>query len=165
MEWFSLKRLVLLSTVQSLLFIGFETARFVINLRSSQPCQWYLLSSENYVFPLLICGSRLCRFGVLAPWPLAIWVLTVLVLVRCRPVVQRKVLGIIRLDYLVAIDLIVSSIIPVIQALVRIFVESNPSENKGWDIYSLISSTLLFLHGLACCLTELITRSRKSRKT
>ena len=96
-------------TVYSLVAISFQTAQFALTLRSSHPANGITLGLKFFLFFLLICGSRVCILGFTYPWLLATWVATILFSVQYRLALQRKVLGIIRIDRLLTISFTISS--------------------------------------------------------
>ena len=88
-------------------------------LDPTDPTSGFFFRVKLLLFLLLICGSRLCILGVIYPWPLAIWVVTVIILVQYRFALQRKVLGIIRINKLLNISFTISILLGAVYGCAR----------------------------------------------
>lgn len=94
------------------------------------------------LFLWLIHGPRQCILGVISPWPLAICVITILTSIHYRFALQRKALGIIRLDGLIKIVSIISFILPMPQGMTgMVSMTPNPAYIM-WDWYSFMFSAI-----------------------
>ena len=148
-----LKIVILLSTVYFLLSVGFETLPFAIDSKSNGAYQWYLFRLKLLMIFLLICGSRLYIVGLIYPWPLAIWIVAVLILVQYRVALQRKVLGIIRIDRLLTTIFPISSLFGLFHAFASLILTVVKGESLGWGflLWDICNSTFLFISFSGIC--------------
>lgn len=87
------------------------------------------------LFLLLICSSRLYFLGIIYPWPLVIWVVTVLISVHYRLPLQRKILGMSGLDLLLTTSFTISLIPAAVHGLCAL---SLLEDWTGWDLFNFI---------------------------
>ena len=87
------------------------------------------------LFLLLTYGSRLCNLGVVYPWPLAIWVVAVLISVHYRLALQRRVFGIITIPRLVFVSFMFSILLGTVHAFIVFIIDPM---SDVWDFYNLM---------------------------
>ena len=114
---------------------------------STNPTSGISSRLEFSLFYLLICGCRLRIFGLIYPWPLAIWVVTVLISVQYRFALQRKVLGIIRINKLLIISFTISILPGAVYALASLCDDRDDDTSVFplWDLINFIFCCIVIL--------------------
>ena len=96
---------------------------------------------------LLISSSRVYILGIIYPWPLVIWVVTILISVQYRVAFQRKVLRIIRTDILLTISFTISILFCAVNAVAKLTIAmiTKPGERfLLWDSWN-VPFCIMFL--------------------